>query len=143
MPARHPTPGSGFSDANLVYFLATFEVPDDAFDSVLHQWDTSAVADGEHTVGATAGAQSATRTLVVDNSAPEITSSVQDGARMRGVFDVDAQATDAGSGVATLTATLDGEEVTLPHPASLGGARARLARDRADRRGRARQQPHP
>ena len=34
------------------------------------------------------------------------------------MFDVDAQATDAGSGVATLTATLDGEEVTLPHPAS-------------------------
>ncbi|WP_416953712.1 metallophosphoesterase [Nocardioides sp. T5] len=108
----------GFSDANLVYFLATFDVPDDAFDSVLHQWDTTAVADGQHTVTAAAGGQSATRTLVVDNSAPQISATVEDGATMRGSFDVDAQATDAGSGVESLTATLDGEEITLPHPTS-------------------------
>ena len=107
-----------FSDANLVYFLATFDVPDDAFDSVLHQWDTVSVADGAHTVTASAGAQSATRTLVVDNSAPQITSTVEDGAKMRGSFDIDAQATDDGSGLETLTARLDGEEITLPHPTS-------------------------
>ncbi|SEB46293.1 3',5'-cyclic AMP phosphodiesterase CpdA [Nocardioides exalbidus] len=108
----------GFNDASLVYFLATFDVPADAFDSVLHQWDTTAVADGEHTVAAAAGAGTASRTLVVDNSAPQITSSVADGAKMRGSFDVDATATDAGSGLESLTATLDGEEVTLPHPTS-------------------------
>lgn len=107
-----------FSDASQVYFLATFDIPEDAFDSVLHQWDTTAVADGEHTVTATAGAESAERTLVVDNTAPEITSTVADGAKMRGSFDVDASATDAGSGLDSLTATLDGEEVTLPHPTS-------------------------
>lgn len=108
----------GFSDANLVYFLATFDVPDDAFDSVLHQWATTAVADGPHTVNATAGGQSATRTLAVDNSAPEVTSTVEDGATLRGSFEIDAGATDAGSGVESLTATLDGEEITLPHPTS-------------------------
>lgn len=108
----------GFSDASLVYFLATFEVPDDAFDSVLHQWDTTAVADGQHTVAASAAGQAASRALAVDNTAPQVTSSVEDGATPRGSFDIDAQATDAGSGVASLTATLDGEEITLPHPTS-------------------------
>lgn len=119
-PRACPDPGTGiaFSDASQVYFLATFDVPDDAFDSVLHQWDTAAVADGPHEVTATSAAGAARRTVVVDNSAPEITSSIADGAKMRGSFDVDASATDAGSGLESLVATLDGEEVTLPHSTS-------------------------
>jgi hypothetical protein len=117
-PCPAPDARIGFSDANLVYFLATFDVPADAFDSVLHQWDTRAVADGAHTVTAEADGQRATRTLTVDNTAPEVTATVEDGSTMRGAFEIDAEAVDAGSGVASLTATLDGEDVSLPHPAS-------------------------
>ncbi|AEG43896.1 lamin tail domain-containing protein [Isoptericola variabilis] len=113
-----PATRIGFSDANQVYFLATFRIPDDAFDSLAHTWDTTAVADGEHTVSATAGEQSVTRTVVVDNTAPEITTALVDGETYRGDIEIDAEASDAGSGVASLTATLDGEAITLPHATS-------------------------
>lgn len=117
-----PTTRIGFSDANQVYFTATFSIPDDAFDSLAHTWDTTTVADGEHTVSATAetgaGAETVTRTVVVDNTAPEVTTPLVDGETYRGAIEVDAQASDAGSGVASLTATLDGEAVTLPHATS-------------------------
>ena len=83
---------------------------------MLHQWDTSQVADGAHSVSASAGGQSASRTLVVDNSAPQVTSTVEDGAKMRGSFDIDARAKDDGSGLESLTVSLDGEEITLPTP---------------------------
>lgn len=103
-----------FSDANLVYFLATFTVPDDAFDSVSAQWNTTEVADGEHRVTASAGADTVTRAVIVDNTAPEVTSTLTDGRQYRGDFTIDATATDAGSGAASVTATLDDEEISLP-----------------------------
>ncbi|MFP3714925.1 lamin tail domain-containing protein [Puerhibacterium sp. TATVAM-FAB25] len=112
----------GFTDANQVYFTATFAIPDDAFDSLAHVWDTTAVDDGEHTVTATAGsgpeAATVTRTVVVDNTAPAITTPLSDGATYRGEITVDAEASDAGAGVASLTAVLDGAEVALPHTTS-------------------------
>ncbi|OLT55091.1 metallophosphoesterase [Cellulosimicrobium sp. CUA-896] len=117
-----PTTRIGFNDANQVYFTATFAVPQDAFDSLAHTWDTSAVDDGEHTVSATrgdgAGNETVTRTVVVDNTAPELTTDLVDGETYRGTVTVDAQASDAGSGVDTVTATLDGEPVELPHTTS-------------------------
>ncbi|WP_407318389.1 lamin tail domain-containing protein [Isoptericola halotolerans] len=115
-----PAPGAriGFSDADQVYFTATFDVPDDAFDSLAHVWDTTALPDGEHTITATAGEETVTRTVVVDNTAPEVATDLTDGETYRGEIVVGARATDAGSGVATLTAILDGEEIELPYSTS-------------------------
>ena len=113
-----------FSDANLVFFLATFTIPDDAFDSVSTLWDTTAVDDGEHVITASASgeaasaaaadAMSATRTVIVDNTAPEIESTIVDGRQYRGEFTIDATVTDAGSGFESVTALLDEKEITLP-----------------------------
>lgn len=115
-----------FSDANLVYFLATFTIPDNAFDSVSTMWETTAVDDGEHVITASdstgaapvaaraADALTATRTVIVDNTAPEIDSTLVDGRQYRGDFTIDATVTDAGSGFQSLTATLDENEITLP-----------------------------
>lgn len=113
-----------FSDADLVYFLATFTIPDDAFDSVSTLWDTTAVADGPHVVTASehagttragaADALTATRTVVVDNTAPRIDSTLTDGRQYRGEFTIDATVTDAGSGFESVTATLDEKEIALP-----------------------------
>ncbi|WP_435772036.1 metallophosphoesterase [Nocardioides sp. SYSU DS0651] len=112
----------GFNDSGLVYFKATFDVPADAFDSVAHVWDTTAVADGEHTVTATAGDTSVSRTVRVDNTAPAVEPvGVADGVRKRGPFTIDATATDAGSGIPPgggLTATLDGKPIPLPFETS-------------------------
>lgn len=111
------------SDANLVYFLATFTIPDDAFDSVSTLWDTTGVADGAHEITASVGqaasaraadADTVARTVIVDNTAPAITTSLTEGTRYRGPFTIDASATDAGSGFASLTASLDGEDIALP-----------------------------
>ncbi|MCR6688366.1 lamin tail domain-containing protein [Cellulomonas sp.] len=122
VPCPDPTEAIGFKDATLVYILATFTLPDDAFTSLAHTWDTTATTDGAHTLTATAGTGSdatrVTRTVVVDNTAPQITTPLVDGRLYRGAFTIDASATDAGSGVAALDATLDGEPVTLPHATS-------------------------
>lgn len=111
-----PAPDSriAYSDANLVSFLATFTIPEDAFTSVSTVWKTTEVADGAHVVAATAGESAAERTVHVDNTAPVIDSPLVDGERYRGHFAVDATATDAGAGVKTITATLDGAPISLP-----------------------------
>lgn len=111
-----PTPDAriAFSDANLVSFLATFAIPDDAFNSVATTWDTTAVADGDHVIEARAGEASASRTVRVDNTAPVIETPLVEGETYRGHFAVDATATDAGSEVTSLTATLDGSPISLP-----------------------------
>lgn len=104
----------GDSAGKLDYLDAVFDVPADAFSSLGHAWDTTAVADGPHTIVASNGDDSLTRTVVVDNTAPEITLTPADGTTPKGGFTIDAEVNDAGIGVATIAATLDGREVTLP-----------------------------
>ncbi|REJ06201.1 cell wall protein [Microbacterium bovistercoris] len=102
------------SDANLVYILFTFDIPEDAFDSVSATWDTTAVADGDHVVTASEGERTATRTVKVDNTAPRIDTTLTDGTQYRGDFTIDATVTDEGSGYESVTATLDEKEIALP-----------------------------
>lgn len=106
------------SDDNLVYFLATFTIPDDAFNSVSKTWDTTQVSDGEHLVTASRGDLEVRRTVIVDNTAPVIESTIEDGQSYRGEFTIDASASDAGSGQDKLSATLDGKAVSLPYDTS-------------------------
>lgn len=108
----------GDGASNYDYVEATFAVPDDAFTSVAHAWDTTTTADGPHTVTARTATDTVTRTVQVDNTQPTVTPAVADGERYRGSFAIDARATDAGSGIAALSATLDGTPISLPHPAS-------------------------
>jgi hypothetical protein len=114
VPCPAPDARIAFSDANLVSFLATFTIPEDAFNSIATVWDTTAVGDGEHVIEAGDGDQTATRTVRVDNTAPVISTPIVEGETYRGHFAVDATATDDGAGVAELTATLDGKPIALP-----------------------------
>ncbi len=115
-----PATRIGFADANQVYFTATFDIPDDAFDSLAHVWDTTTVEDGPHTVTASAGAETLERTVRVDNTAPSVESAMGDGQHVRGPITIDATASDEGAGlvVGGLTAELDGEPIELPHETS-------------------------
>ena len=98
---------------------AVFTLPEDAFTARAVAWDTTAVADGEHHLTATDDSGSTLdRTVVVDNTAPEITLPLEDGTTYQGEFVLDADATDAGSGVASVTATLDGRVTELPRTLS-------------------------
>ncbi|WP_105567192.1 lamin tail domain-containing protein [Microbacterium halophytorum] len=95
------------------YFTSEFALPEDAFTAVANDWDTTAVDDGEHTVTATDGTDEAAATVVVDNTAPEIVPSVEDGRAYQGEFALDAEVGDA-SPVETV-AYLDGERIELGH----------------------------
>ncbi|WP_157078942.1 lamin tail domain-containing protein [Herbiconiux solani] len=108
----------GDSTGKLDYYDAHFVLPDDAFSAKAAVWDTTAVADGAHTVVATSGVTTASAAVTVDNTAPALTTTLTDGTEYRGAFSIDATATDAGSGLATQTATLDGSAIRLPYSAS-------------------------
>lgn len=120
----------GDSPGKVEILNAKFMIPDDAYTANAYQWDTTKVADGEHKVKGTlvssgsarrvalfaaapgAGeSNTVERTVIVDNTAPEITSSIKDGSEQRGEFPVNFEATDAGSGVASTTATFDGKPI--------------------------------
>ncbi|MFS0704021.1 lamin tail domain-containing protein [Cellulomonas sp. 179-A 9B4 NHS] len=108
----------GDSAGKIGDYAATFTIPDDAFTAVGHAWDTTTVTDGTHTVTGTDGTATASADVVVDNTAPVVAIAVDadetSDAGLQGTIRVDATATDATSSVASLTATLDGEPVTLP-----------------------------
>ncbi|MET0304199.1 MAG: lamin tail domain-containing protein [Microbacteriaceae bacterium] len=114
----------GDSAGKLDFYDARFTLPDDAFTALMHPWDTTAVADGTHVVSAieagAAGAddERADAAVEVDNTAPSITSTVVDGTPVKGEVVIDAQITDAGSGVASSVARLDGTTVDLPYTTS-------------------------
>lgn len=92
---------------------ASFSLPEDAFSATAFDWDTTAVADGAHTISAQAAETTVTRTVIVDNTGPVITTSLEDGAQVRGRVSL-----DAGAGLDVLTAELDGVAVDLPHEVS-------------------------
>jgi len=117
-PAGYDDPAAvlrmGDSAGKLDFFDARFAIPDDAYSAVSHAWDTTSRADGDAVVSATDGDETVTRTVRIDNTAPVVTSRIVDGTAYRGPIDIDAQIVDAGSGVASTVARLDGREITLP-----------------------------
>lgn len=108
----------GDSAGRLDFFDARFTLPTDAFTGESTVWDTTAETDGEHTVSATDGIDSLSRTVIVDNTAPEVTSSIVDGTPYQGEIRIEAEITDGGAGVGSYTATLDGMPITLPYTTS-------------------------
>lgn len=106
------------TDNDLVYYLATFTIPEDAFNSTAKVWDSMAVADGPHQVTASAGSESVTRTVLVDNTAPVVSSTIEENEQYRGDFVIDASATDSGSGLDTVKATLNGDSILMPFETS-------------------------
>ncbi|MFC0528634.1 carbohydrate-binding protein [Phytohabitans kaempferiae] len=74
--------------------------------------DTTALADGAHTITAVSGDKTATRTFTVDNSAPVVASSVPaEGQRLTSTVALQVQVEDATGVAGTPTITLDGEPV--------------------------------
>jgi LPXTG-motif cell wall-anchored protein len=108
----------GDSAGKLDFFDAVFGIPDDARTAASYTWDTAAVADGPHEVRAVAGESDAAVTVVVDNTAPTVTTDLEEGRLYQGEFMIDASAADAGSGLASLTATLNGTPIELPYATS-------------------------
>ncbi|WP_308797852.1 metallophosphoesterase [Agromyces silvae] len=108
----------GDSAGKLDFYEARFELPADAFTGLSHTWATAAVADGSYALTAADEVHTATRTVHVDNTAPEVSSSIVDGTPYQGTIRIEADVTDAGAGVASVTATLDGAAIELPYETS-------------------------
>lgn len=98
------------------FFDSEFTLPDDAFTAVANDWDTTSVTDGAHPVSATDGADRADAEVTVDNTAPQVTPSIEDGRAYQGEFSLDAEVEDA-SPVETI-AFLDDERIELGHTTS-------------------------
>lgn len=98
-----------------------FALPAEQLRSKAYDWDTTALADGEHTVEVIgADDAKATATIKIDNTAPVIEPSVTDGQTYRGAITLNASITDALAGVASTETKLDGNAISLPLETSSG-----------------------
>ncbi|ASS67998.1 MULTISPECIES: S-layer homology domain-containing protein [unclassified Paenibacillus] len=83
-------------------------------------WDTALLKDGKHVVAVKGASGQAAADVMVDNAAPSIVPSVQEGQVYRGAFKLDAAVTDAGSGIraGSVEALLDGKAIAVPYETS-------------------------
>lgn len=93
---------------------ANFTIPDAKFTAKTYKWDTTSVKDGEHTFTATNNTETSNAKVLVDNTAPMITPSVEEGKEYKGDFTLQAEVEDQFAGVQEVTATLDGKAISLP-----------------------------
>jgi len=110
--------GDGNCGSNLNLFReadVNFVVEDATAQGMRADVDTSKLADGVHTIAATATTgEVATRTLITDNTAPNISGSTPAaGATITSAVALDVQLDDATGLVGTPELTLDGEPIAL------------------------------
>ncbi|MBP1966416.1 S-layer homology domain-containing protein [Paenibacillus aceris] len=92
-----------------------FVIPSTQLASKAYAWNTALTSDGNHQVtvsNTTYG--TITSNVQVDNTAPVVQSSIEEGKMYRGSFTIDANVTDALAGVDKVEATLDEQPITLP-----------------------------
>ncbi|WP_396668796.1 metallophosphoesterase [Microbacterium sp. R86528] len=108
----------GDSTGKLDFYDAEFTIPADANTAAGYSWDTAAAADGTHVVQASTEGLVAAASVLVDNTEPSIVTDLVEGTRYQGEFVIDATATDEGSGLESMTASLDGKAIELPFATS-------------------------
>ncbi|WP_203363333.1 S-layer homology domain-containing protein [Bacillus sp. REN10] len=115
-PEKEISVGDGASAKPVIDF--SFKVPDEKFIAKAYKWDTTKVKDGAHIVEATNGTEKSKVNVLVDNLAPVLTSTVEEGKEYKGSFTINVEAKDELSGVNKITAELDGKEIALPFETS-------------------------
>ncbi|MGO4107875.1 S-layer homology domain-containing protein [Paenibacillus sp. YAF4_2] len=96
-----------------------FVIPDELLASKAYALDTTKLPDGEHTIKVSHSvAGEKTAVVNVDNTAPAITASLEEGKEYRGPFTITASADDALSGVDKVQVWLDETPITLPYATS-------------------------
>ncbi|EPD50281.1 hypothetical protein HMPREF1210_02852 [Paenisporosarcina sp. HGH0030] len=107
--------GDGASAKPVIDF--SFHLPDEKFSAKAYAWDTTGETEGTHTVEAQ-DAENTKAEVIIDNSAPIITPSIEEGKEYKGAFTIQAEVEDKYSAVESVTALLDGEEITMPFETS-------------------------
>ena len=105
--------GDGTTKVEILY--VTFQVEEASFNALRYEADTEKLADGEHTVAS----GTASVKVTVDNTAPSITTNIQEGGVYRDM-EITAEAKDALSEKTEISAVLDGEAIALPYELRAG-----------------------
>ncbi|ETI68492.1 metallophosphoesterase, partial [Neobacillus vireti LMG 21834] len=92
-----------------------FTITSDQAPSKSYKWDTTKAAEGKHVVKVQDSDEEVTVSVNVDNTAPVITTNLEDGKEYKGKFDIQVDVADAIAGVQTLQVMLDDEEITVPY----------------------------
>lgn len=103
--------GDGTTKVEILY--VTFRLDESSFNAMRYDLDTTALSDGEHNISS----GECSVNVIVDNTAPEITTNIEEGKTYRSVT-VEAEAKDALSSNVTLEALLDDEVIALPYELS-------------------------
>lgn len=97
----------------------SFHIPREKLDAVAFEWDTTRVADGEHIVGVnTSDGETKLTHVLVDNEAPRIETTIEEGKQYKGEFTLDIDSVDDISGVKSTDVTLDGVPIEVPYKTS-------------------------
>jgi Calcineurin-like phosphoesterase/Lamin Tail Domain/LPXTG cell wall anchor motif len=86
--------------------------------SKTYKWDTTTVSDGQHVVKALDSDEDVSKTIVVDNTAPDITTNIEEGKEYKGAFTIDVDMTDEIAGVDEKQVLLDDKEIDAPYETS-------------------------
>jgi len=93
----------------------TFTITQGQAPSQTYKWDTTKVSDGDHVIKGLDSDEEVSVSLKVDNTAPEITTNLEEGKEYKGKFDINVDAADAIAGIQTLQIMLDDQEITVPY----------------------------
>ncbi len=108
-----PTRSIGMNDDNPFEHF-TFTITEEHATSKAYAWDTTAAADGEHAVMIEDADETVSTTVLVDNTAPVVETTLEDGKEYKGAFTIDVEATDEIAGMDTVQVMLDEEEIQVP-----------------------------
>ena len=100
--------GDGTSKYEIVY--ANFKLGTSDFEAIRYMWDTTQAADGTHSLAN----ETTTISLLVDNTAPKITTNIEDQAVYKKET-IRVNATDELSSEVDTTVTLDGKMIEVPY----------------------------
>ncbi|WP_438347453.1 S-layer homology domain-containing protein [Paenibacillus sp. FA6] len=97
-----------------------FDLKADQLNAKAYSWNTTTVEDGPHQITVASGTNEIISNVIVDNTAPTIKPSVEEGKEYRGVITLDAIIHDNYAGVDTSEVRLDDQIIELPFTTSSG-----------------------
>lgn len=97
-----------------------FNLTSSLLKSQAYSWNTKESTDGEHVVQVESQGNTVTSKVTVDNTAPTIQPSVEEGKEYRGTITLSAEIKDSYAGVDQIEVKLDGQSIKLPYTTTSG-----------------------
>ncbi|MGG3925270.1 metallophosphoesterase [Metabacillus fastidiosus] len=96
-----------------------FDLKEENFRSVMKEWDTKKMRDGSYEIKVIADSHEEIKSnITVDNTAPEIIPTIEEGKEYKGEIKLEASVKDELSDVKKITAKVDNTSVSLPYVTS-------------------------